>query len=260
MYLLNNHRERLGPSHLNPVTAGLKPVWDRLHFDCPGDEHPRDMAILLTVLVLLSHACLMQWLLRSTEQTSPAKPLVMEVAMIMMSSPKPSVALPPQPAPPSKAEKKPLPKKTPAKPIVKKTLPLSRQTPDFAPTESLAESRPAPAAASSSSSTGAGQAESAGVAPRFTEADYRAHYAHNPKPDYPESARTRGWTGKVLLRVRVSEQGVSEAVAVEQSSGHDILDESAIQAVKQWRFIPAKRGETPVTSSVIVPIVFNLRH
>jgi protein TonB len=46
---------------------------------------------------------------------------------------------------------------------------------------------------------------------------------------------------------------------VDRSSGHDMLDESAIEAVKKWRFIPAKRGETPVASSVIVPIIFTLR-
>ncbi len=71
-------------------------------------------------------------------------------------------------------------------------------------------------------------------------------------------AKSRGWTGKVMLRVQVSAQGLSDSVAVDQSSGHEILDEAAVEAVKQWRFIPAKRGETPVASSVIVPIIFNL--
>ena len=59
---------------------------------------------------------------------------------------------------------------------------------------------------------------------------------------------------------KVSAQGLSDDVTVEQSSGHEILDESAVEAVRKWRFIPAKRGETPVASSVIVPIVFTLRN
>jgi protein TonB len=37
-----------------------------------------------------------------------------------------------------------------------------------------------------------------------------------------------------------------------------MLDESAIDAVEKWKFIPAKRGETPIASSVIVPIIFKL--
>ncbi|MGZ8200307.1 MAG: energy transducer TonB family protein, partial [Methylosarcina sp.] len=35
-------------------------------------------------------------------------------------------------------------------------------------------------------------------------------------------------------------------------------DESAMEAVKKWRFIPARRGDNPVASSVVVPILFSL--
>jgi protein TonB len=92
----------------------------------------------------------------------------------------------------------------------------------------------------------------------FTEANFRANYASNPKPEYPATARSREWQGKVKLRVQVSAEGLSDTVRVEKSSGYDMLDECAVEAVKRWRFIPAKRGETPVASSVIVPIDFSL--
>ena len=62
-----------------------------------------------------------------------------------------------------------------------------------------------------------------------------------------------------MLKVQVSEEGLSAAVEIERSSGYEILDESAIEALKQWRFTPAKRGETPIASSVIVPIIFTLQ-
>lgn len=189
--------------------------------------------------------------------------------MIAMSAPKPAVA-PPKPAPPPPPEKKPPPpKKVKPKPVVKKPAPVVQKAPDFAPQEEV-EPVPAPvpqaapttqtsSSASTTTST-TSQATSANTAETFTEANFRANYAHNPKPDYPTIAKSRGWQGKVLLRVKVSAQGLSDDVTVEQSSGHEILDESAVEAVRKWRFIPAKRGETPVASSVIVPIVFTLRN
>jgi protein TonB len=36
------------------------------------------------------------------------------------------------------------------------------------------------------------------------------------------------------------------------------LDEAAVSAVEGWRFVPAKRGDTPVASTVMVPINFKL--
>ncbi|MFI3155050.1 MAG: energy transducer TonB [Methylococcaceae bacterium] len=94
----------------------------------------------------------------------------------------------------------------------------------------------------------------------FIEANISADYSENPKPDYPSLAKNRGWQGKVMLKVQVSEEGQSTAVEIERSSGYDILDESAIEAIKQWRFTPAMHGETPIASSVIVPIIFTLEN
>lgn len=235
-----------------------------------GEERPRNMLVLLTLFVLLVHVWLFTWLMRRPEEKlTEAVPLVMEVSMIAMSAPKPAAA-PPKPAPPPPPEKKPPPpKKVKPKPVVKKPAPVVQKAPDFAPQEEVEPvPAPVPQAApttqtSSSASTTASttsQATSANTAETFTEANFRANYAHNPKPDYPTIAKSRGWQGKVLLRVKVSAQGLSDDVTVEQSSGHEILDESAVEAVRKWRFIPAKRGETPVASSVIVPIVFTLRN
>ncbi len=99
-----------------------------------------------------------------------------------------------------------------------------------------------------------------GNAEPYSEANFNANYGTNPKPKYPAIARSRGWQGQVLLRVSVSADGLSETVTVHQSSGHDILDESAVAAVEKWKFIPAKRGNTAVASTVIVPINFTLNH
>jgi outer membrane transport energization protein TonB (TC 2.C.1.1.1) len=64
----------------------------------------------------------------------------------------------------------------------------------------------------------------------------------------------------VRLLVNVSVEGDSEEITVQRSSGYDVLDEAAIEAVEKWKFIPAKRGDTPVSSSVVVPINFVLNN
>jgi len=84
-------------------------------------------------------------------------------------------------------------------------------------------------------------------------------YAENPKPLYPQEARKKGYEGEVLLRVEVLSNGRVREIEVRRSSGHEVLDRSAIAAVKQWRFVPAKKGETPIPVWVNIPITFQLR-
>lgn len=91
-----------------------------------------------------------------------------------------------------------------------------------------------------------------------TAARFDADYLHNPKPAYPPISRRSGEEGKVLLKVRVSPQGTALDVAVSKSSGFARLDSAALDAVNRWRFVPAKRGDEAIESSVIVPITFAL--
>ena len=46
---------------------------------------------------------------------------------------------------------------------------------------------------------------------------------------------------------------------VKNSSGYEILDRSALKTVKDWSFIPARFGNIPVKSTVIVPVTFKLK-
>lgn len=84
-------------------------------------------------------------------------------------------------------------------------------------------------------------------------------YAENPKPFYPREAKKKGYEGEVLLRVEVLSNGRVGEIEVKRSSGHEVLDRSAMTAVKQWKFIPARKGETPVPAWVHIPIAFQLR-
>lgn len=91
-----------------------------------------------------------------------------------------------------------------------------------------------------------------------TAARFNAAYLNNPEPKYPPLSRRLGEEGKVLLKVRVTVEGLAASVDLEKSSSFERLDEAARQAVARWRFVPAKRGDEPIEASVIVPIVFRL--
>ncbi len=86
-----------------------------------------------------------------------------------------------------------------------------------------------------------------------------ANYLKNPRPAYPELAQRHGWEGEVLLRVRVSPGGRPATISVQKSSGHDLLDTVAIEAVRNWSFVPAHLGAETIVGWVTVPIVFHLQ-
>ena len=90
----------------------------------------------------------------------------------------------------------------------------------------------------------------------LTSARFDADYLKNPAPEYPTYSKRMKEQGTVLILVQVSAQGHPEKIQLQQSSGFDSLDEAALQAVRQWQFVPARRGQTPIAASVIVPIQF----
>ncbi len=91
------------------------------------------------------------------------------------------------------------------------------------------------------------------------EPDYSADHLHNPRPPYPRVASRMGYQGKVMLYVEVLADGSAGAVLLKSSSGYKMLDDAAMQAVKNWRFTPAKRLGQAVTEFVNVPVVFKLK-
>src|SRR5574337_536925 len=84
------------------------------------------------------------------------------------------------------------------------------------------------------------------------------NYGINPLPKYPLLAREKGYEGTVYLRVLVRADGRVERLAVDRSSGYEILDRAAIDSVKEWAFFPAKKGGKSVESWVLLPVKFAL--
>lgn len=91
------------------------------------------------------------------------------------------------------------------------------------------------------------------TAPRFNAA-----YLHNPTPVYPAAARRTGYQGTVVIRARIQIDGSADRVEIKKSSGHGVLDQAALEAVRKWRFIPARRGNEAVVEWVDIPWQFKL--
>ncbi len=83
-------------------------------------------------------------------------------------------------------------------------------------------------------------------------------YRLNPSPTYPAAARREKLQGLVLLRVEVSEEGFALKVEIEESSGHRLLDTAALDAVRRWRFEPARVAGQAIKGRAQVPIRFKL--
>ena len=170
-----------------------------------------------------------------------------------------SAPTPPPPEPkaaPPKAE-------TPVKPAPRPT-PQPMRAPSkqpVLPSERTQETLPAPSApmASPPEPVAAAPVPPAPPPAPVTPPRFDAAYLNNPAPAYPAISRRLQESGKVMLRVHVSREGVADQVMVKTSSGFPRLDEAAEAAVKKWRFTPAKQGEEALDGWVLVPIVFNLQ-
>jgi TonB family protein len=78
------------------------------------------------------------------------------------------------------------------------------------------------------------------------------------RPDYTEEARRRGIAGDVDLEIVVRADGTVGNVRIIRGLGSG-LDQRAVDAVRQWKFAPAKRFGTPVDVMVEVSVEFKLR-
>lgn len=87
-----------------------------------------------------------------------------------------------------------------------------------------------------------------------------ARPADNPPPAYPRLAVKRGYEGSVTLLASVDAQGRCTGVSILSSSGHGILDDAAVAAVRRWTFVPGLNDAGhPVPATVRVPVRFVLQ-
>jgi len=206
-------------------------------FSAWGEDRSAAMPALIFMLVTLLHLAVFIELTQPTSLSTPAQPFRMEVSMYTQPAPKapPGTASPTEPLTSKPIEKTEPPRKKPAAdPAVKK-------------------SAPKPRAAQAGAPPGSGQ-----IRKPYVESDFQAGDKLNPIPDYPEMAIFLGYQGLVTLNVEVSPQGMSRRVTVAAGSGHKILDEAALEAVKKWRFAPSKHGDKAGADSIKIRINYIL--
>jgi protein TonB len=79
------------------------------------------------------------------------------------------------------------------------------------------------------------------------------------RPVYTVEARRRSIEGDVVLDIVVRENGSVGSIRVTRGLDSG-LDQKAVEAVRQWRFEPARRRGTPVDVVVEVSVEFKLRN
>lgn len=75
---------------------------------------------------------------------------------------------------------------------------------------------------------------------------------------YPPVSRRLGEEGKVVLSVYILPNGTVGELRLKASSGFPRLDEAALEQVKRWRYVPARRGDEAIPFWYTQPIVFSL--
>jgi TonB family protein len=91
-----------------------------------------------------------------------------------------------------------------------------------------------------------------------SRAKYKIGTIENPHPEYPIIARKKGWQGRLLLAVHVDKNGNVLNVHVKETSGFEVLDKVSIKTVSDWKFLPARLGDSYVEDNLNIPVSFKL--
>jgi protein TonB len=247
---------RLTPANaMNPALPSFK------YTPLSGLQPPARLSPAVFAGVTLVHVMVLMLILNIPSETQPiipAAPLYVRLIEPTVVPPEPT-PVQPRPVVPQPPKLKPVPKPriqttTPPTPRPEPIEETRRPDPIEAPRAEpiRVEPQPAPTPA---------PVEAPKPVPPLpvTQPRFNANYLDNPKPPYPSISRRMGEEGEVQLRVSVDAGGNVQQIEIHRGSGYPRLDQSALQTVRRWRFVPARQGNQPVSSWVIVPIQFSLR-
>ena len=212
-----------------------------------GIHNKRGISGLIVVTILL-HAAIISSINRpGTIQaiTAPVPPPL-------------SIDIAPPPPPPPVVLPKPLPQVAKPQPVAK-PVPVPPSVP-LVRNDTPVDNTPSPDAVQVAAAPAPTPPAPPAPAPveKITEPRGFAGYLNNPAPTYPPEALLKGYHGLVVLNVHVLASGQPDGITVFKTSGQRLLDDAAIKTVTNWKFEPAKRGETPIDAFVKVPLNFKL--
>jgi protein TonB len=177
--------------------------------------------------------------------------------------PAPAAPAPPAPSPPVTAmspatstDREPGPPVRPSPAVA-----ATRPAPPTGAGDGIPLGRPSPSPGSGQPATGSvaattgRDAGSTGAVTKYA----RPQGGYQVQPGYPATARRLGIQGTTMLRVHVLVDGRVGDVLVQETAGHPDLDQAAAEAVRRWRFDPARRGNDPVAMWVLLPVEFRLK-
>jgi periplasmic protein TonB len=240
---------------------------------------------MVVATVLAAHAGLLG-LLQAGLKNRPLQEMVIPVEMLaewVAPAPTAAPASPPKPESPPVAPRPPAPRPAPTpapttpamvEPVAPAPVPAPTPSPVPAPVPTLVpavveSSRPAtapadaatsfaPPIASDTSVASTGPRSPAPPPTRIELPSAAARYLNNPPPRYPPLSRRLGEQGQVVLHVRIEVDGSASQAEVRTSSGYSRLDQTAVQTVLAWRYVPGTRNGVPEAMWFNIPIRFVL--
>lgn len=216
----------------------------------------RRVAIVLSVLGL--HV-LAVWALQSGLLRRAMEIVIPVQVMAELIEPPQPLVEPPPPAPPKpvaaptppKPTPRPIPQPQPHPVAAPEPMPLAPVVPPAppappAPPEPIVVAAPPPAPPAPP------------APPRIELPSSNADYLRNPPPPYPAISKRLGEQGRVVVRVFIQLDGTASRAEVQRSSGFERLDQTAVQTVLRWRYVPGKRAGVPEAMWFNIPINFVL--
>ena len=226
------------------------------------------------------HAALLALQPFNSDTVIPEEALIIELLPVELPKPEP-IPEPPKPEPLKPPKAKPQPKPQPVK------LPQPVQNPTPQPAEAL----PEPAPVVNQVQPPPPQPEVIAVAPK-TEAPAAAFTTPPPAPappkvlgptqqeldaaragyanalaralekniQYPRIATMRGWQGTVIVWLKLDKNGSIAQSSIKTSSGFDVLDQQALEAVKRTPLPLPPAVLRDQISEITVPVAFQLKN
>ena len=76
-------------------------------------------------------------------------------------------------------------------------------------------------------------------------------------PKYPAEMRKEGTSGVVTITCVIDEKGSVTDPVIDKAT-NDAFKQPALEAIRKWKFKPAKKGGTPIALKVSIPIQFTM--